>query len=303
MWVSLAFLSALLLGFYDASKKRSLKDNAVIPVLLLNTLFSSLIFLPYILDAHLDFGWFGAKFVQDAYGYDVGVREHLLVALKACITLSSWLCGYYAIKHLPLTIVGPVNAMRPVAVLVGAVLLFGERLNLWQWGGVLVTIVSLYLLSRAGRMESIDFRRNRYVWALFVAMLLGAVSGLYDKFLISTCDIGRIFVQSWFSIYQFAIMSIIALVIWFPRRSIERFHWSWAIPLISIFVSAADLCYYAALEEEGSMIAVVSMIRRSSVIVTFLCGALLFGERNLRTKAVDLVLILIGMVLLAIGSK
>ena len=228
--------------------------------------------------------------------------DHLYVATKAAITLSSWLCGYYAIKHLPLTIVGPVNATRPVVVLVGAMLLFGERLNLWQWGGVLLTILSLYLLSRAGRKEDISFRHSRHVWALFAAMLLGAVSGLYDKYIISGVGLMPSFVQSWFSVYQLLMMTIIVAIMWLPKRSREHFHWSWAIPLISIFVSCADLCYYNALDDANSMIAVVSMIRRSSVVVTFACGALLFGERNLKTKALDLALILIGMVLLAIGS-
>lgn len=302
MWVGAAFISALLLGLYDVAKKRSLAGNAVIPVLLLNTLFSSLLLLPYILDAHIDIGLFDEQFLMEDYGYDNGLREHLLVVLKAAITLSSWLCGYYAIKHLPLTIVGPVNATRPVMVLIGAFVLFGERLNLLQWGGVLLTIVSLYLLSRAGRRESIDFRSNRYVWALFAAMLLGAVSGLYDKFLIAKCDIGPIFVQSWFGIYQFAMMCIIAAVMWLPRHAAEPFCWRWTMPLISIFVTLADFCYYHALDSEGAMIAVVAMVRRSSVIVTFLCGALLFGERNLKAKALDLVLILVGMVLLALGS-
>jgi transporter family protein len=51
MWVSLAFLSALMLGFYDVAKKHSLKNNAVLPVLWLNTLFSSIIFLPALLDS------------------------------------------------------------------------------------------------------------------------------------------------------------------------------------------------------------------------------------------------------------
>ncbi|MBO5733001.1 MAG: DMT family transporter [Alistipes sp.] len=298
MWVGAAFLSALLLGLYDVAKKRSLAGNAVVVVLWLNTLFSTLIFLPLILGAELSVPIVGGE-LSIARGV---VTDHLLVALKAAITLSSWLCGYYAIKHLPLTIVGPVNATRPVVVLVGAMLLFGERLNLWQWGGVLLTLVSLYLLSRAGRRESIDFRSNRHVWALFAAMLLGAASGLYDKFLISTCGIAPLFVQSWFGLYQLVMMTLIAAVVWLPRRATEHFSWRWTIPLISIFVSCADFCYYHALDADGSMIAIVSMIRRSSVVVTFLCGALLFGERNLKAKAIDMVLILIGMVLLAIGS-
>lgn len=299
MWVGAAFLSALLLGLYDVAKKRSLAGNAVIVVLWLNTLFSTIIFLPLILGFEIPVSYLGA----DALCVDRGtLPDHLLVMLKAAITLSSWLCGYYAIKHLPLTIVGPVNATRPVVVLMGAMLLFGERLNLWQWSGVLLTLVSLYLLSLAGRRESIDFKSNRYVWSLFMAMLLGAASGLYDKFLISSCSLSPLFVQSWFGLYQLAMMTLITLFVWFPRRGEVSFVWRWSIPLISIFVSCADFCYYHALDAEGSMIAIVSMIRRSSVVVTFICGALLFGERNLKAKAVDMILILVGMVLLAIGS-
>lgn len=299
MWVGLAFLSALLLGLYDVAKKRSLGGNAVIPVLLLNTLFSTLLFLPIILSAECGLGWFANTSLECGTG---SLGEHGLVALKALITLSSWLCGYYAIKHLPLTIVGPVNATRPVVVLIGATLLFGERLNLWQWGGVLLTIVSLYLLSVAGRKENIDFKQSRHVWAMFAAMLLGAVSGLYDKYIISTHELDPTFVQGWFSTYQLVMMSVIAMIVWLPRRKAERFEWRWTIPLISLFVSCADFCYYHALDMEGSMIAIVSMIRRSSVVVTFACGALLFGERNLRTKLLDLILIIIGMILLALGS-
>lgn len=299
MWVGAAFISAFLLGLYDVAKKRSLGGNAVIPVLLLNTLFATLLFLPVILDAELGWGVFDGTVFESSRGT---VGDHLLVALKSAITLSSWLCGYYAIKHLPLTIVGPVNAMRPVVVLMGATLLFGERLNLWQWGGVLLTILSLYLLSRSGKRESIDFRSNRYVWALFLAMLLGAVSGLYDKYIISAHALHPLFVQSWFGVYQLAMMTIVACVSWLPRRGEERFVWRWTIPLITLFVSCADFFYYHALDCEGAMIAVVSMIRRSSVIVTFVCGVLLFGERNVRSKVVDLILILIAMVLLAIGS-
>ena len=299
MWVGAALLSALLLGLYDVAKKRSLSGNAVVVVLLLNTLFSTILFAPVILDAEFGLGLFDGTALASTSGT---LGDHALVMLKAAITLSSWLCGYYAIKHLPLTIVGPVNATRPVVVLVGALLFFGEELNLWQWGGVLMTIVSLYLLSRAGSKESIDFRRNRHVWALFAAMLLGAVSGLYDKFIIANCSLHPLFVQSWFGLYQLIMMMVIAAVVWLPRRHVERFKWVWTIPLISLFVSCADFCYYHALDDPDAMIAVVSMIRRGSVVVTFLSGALLFGERNLKAKALDLGLIIIGMVLLCIGS-
>ena len=298
MWVGVAFLSALMLGLYDVAKKRSLTGNAVVAVLWFNTLISSILFLPVVLDSEFSLGVLAGSSLNYL---PTDLFSHLLVAIKAVITLSSWICGYYAMKHLPLTIVGPVNATRPVVVLVGAVLIFGERLNVWQWSGVLLTIASLYLLSLTSKKETVSFS-SRHAVAMFMAMLLGAVSGLFDKYIISEHSLDPMFVQSWFSIYQLAIMSIILLVIWYPRRKVDKFHWTWAIPLISIFVSLADYCYYHAIDMDGSMIAVISMVRRFSVVVSFVCAAIIFGEKNLKSKALDMVLILIGMLLLAIGS-
>lgn len=299
MWLSLAFLSAALLGLYDAAKKQSLTGNAVLPVLLLNTLFSTLIFLPMILSSALDAGWFEGTILHAPQG---DLEAHALVALKAVIVLTSWIFGYFGIKHLPLTIVGPINATRPVMVLVGALLFFGERLNLYQWIGVLLALFSLFLLSRSSKREGVDFTHN--LWILFVALsaVTGALSGLYDKFIMGRLE--PVFVQSWYNLYQLLIMTVIVALLWWPKRKkTTPFRWSWAIPLISIFLSAADFAYFYALSEADSMISVVSMIRRGSVIISFLCGALLFHERNLKAKALDLVLILIGMIFLWIGSR
>lgn len=298
MWLSLAFLSAALLGLYDVAKKRSLTGNAVLPVLLLNTLFSSLIFLPTILSAEFGLGWFDATPLASAPGT---AQAHLLVLVKSSIVLVSWIFGYFGMKHLPITIVGPINATRPVLVLLGALFLFGERLNAWQWTGVLLALASLVLLSRSGRREGVDFRHNIWILCLAVAAVTGAASGLYDKYIMSRLDAA--FVQSWYNFYQLGMMTVVTALLWWPRRRESPFHWCWSIPLISIFLSAADFAYFCALREEGALIAVVSMVRRGSVIVSFLCGALLFHERNLRSKAVDLALILVGMFFLWLGSR
>lgn len=162
MWLALAFLSALLLGFYDVFKKQSLDGNAVLPVLLLNTLFSSLIFLPFILLS----AWMPEQMAAHPLIYvpAAGWEVHRLILLKSLIVLSSWMLGYFGLKHLPITIVGPINATRPVMVLVGAMLIFGERLNLWQWIGVILAAVSFLMLSRSGRKEGIDFKHNRWIF-------------------------------------------------------------------------------------------------------------------------------------------
>lgn len=289
MWWALAFLSALLLGFYDSFKKASLKENAVIPVLFLNTLFSSLILLPFAIRTGFG-GW--------------AVQKYIL--LKSCIVLSSWLSGYYAMKHLPLTIVGPVNATRPVLVLVGAMILFGERLNLYQWTGVILAVISFLLLSRSGRKEGIDFRTDRWVWCLILSAITGAISGLYDRFLMAPSGAGldRIQVLAWYNIYQCGMMAAMAALIWFPRRNEGTpFRWRWTIPCISLFLCGADYVYMTALSDPDALVSVVSMIRRGSVVVSFLFGALAFKEKNLRSKAFDLALVLLGMVFLYLGSR
>lgn len=298
MWLLLAFCSAALLGFYDVFKKKSLAGNAVLPVLGLNTLFSSLIFLPFILISHFRPEWLQQTifFVPDA-GWEV----HRYILLKSVIVLSSWTFGYFGMKHLPLTIVGPINATRPVMTLVGALLIFGERLNLYQWIGVLLAIVSFFLLSRSGKKEGIDFQHNRWIWFVVLAALLGAVSGLYDKYLMGRFD--KMVVQSWYNVYQLFLMGSVLMFLWWPKRKTTTpFHWDWCIILISVFLSAADFVYFYSLSLDGSMISIVSMVRRSSVLVSFFFGAMIFREKNLKSKVIDLLLVLLGMIFLYIGS-
>ena len=260
-WLLLAFMSAALLGCYDSFKKEALKENAVIPVLFLNTLFSSLIFL-----------------------------------------LSSWVLGYFGMKHLPLTIVGPINATRPVMVLVGALLVFGERLNHWQWIGVMLAVLSFLLLSRSGK-------KDHWIWMIVGAAIFGAISGLYDKFLMAPVSSGgvgldRMLVQSWYNIYQCGMMLAMLLLLWWPKHNeTTPFHWHWSIIGVSIFLSTADFMYFYSLSLPDAMISIVSMVRRGSVIVSFLFGAIFFHEKNLKAKAFDLALVLLGMIFLYIGTN
>ena len=305
MWLILAFLSAALLGFYDSFKKKALQGNAVIPVLFLNTVFSSLIFAPFIVLSYSS-SVLDSSLVHVASG---GWECHKYILLKSCIVLSSWLAGYFGMKHLPLTIVGPINATRPVMVLVGALLVFGEQLNVWQWTGVMLAVVSFLMLSRSGKKEGIDFKHNKWIACIVVAAILGAVSGLYDKYLMASpadggVGLDKMMVQSWYNISQMIMMGIMLLVLWMPaRKHTTPFRWDWTIIGISLFLSAADFVYLYSLSLPGAMISIVSMVRRGSVIVSFLFGAIFFHEKNLKSKAVDLALVLLGMLFLYFGTK
>ena len=223
--------------------------------------------------------------------------------------LSSWIFGYFGMKHLPLTIVGPINATRPVMVLIGALLVFGERLNLYQWIGVLLAVASFFLLGRSGKKEGIDFKHDRWIYFVVLSAVLGAVSGLYDKYLMAPQGAGgvgidRMMVQSWYNLYQCAFMGVMLVLFWWPQRHRSTpFHWHWSIAFISIFLSAADFIYFYALSLPDAMISIVSMIRRGSVVVSFLIGAAVFHEKNLGSKFVDLALVLLGMLFLYFGTN
>lgn len=299
MWLALAFVSAFFLGCYDICKKTSVRENAVIPVLFLNTFFCSLLLFPLFLISK-----YSPSTVSDTIFYmpEVSLETHGYIFVKSIIVLSSWILGYFAIKHLPLTITGPINATRPVMTLVGAMLLFGERLNLYQWIGVLLTIVSFFLLSTSGKKEGIRFSNNKWIIFLFLATMIGALSGLYDKFLMQRFSSTA--VQFWFNSYQCILMLIIMLILWYPRRKNNTpFSWKWSIIGVSLFLTIADFVYFYALTDPDAMISIVSMVRRSSVLVSFAGGVLIFHEKNLKAKAIDLVLIIIGMFFLYLGTK
>ena len=294
-----------MLGCYDSFKKQALKENAVIPVLFLNTLFSSLIFLPFIVISGTTDYLNDTIFLTASGGWEM----HKYIVLKALIVLSSWILGYFGMKHLPLTIVGPINATRPVMVLVGALLVFGERLNVWQWIGVMLAVASFLMLSRSGKKEGIDFKHDHWIYMIVGAAALGAVSGLYDKYLMAPVESGgvgldRMMVQSWYNIYQCLMMGAMLMLLWWPKyEETTPFHWSWSIVGVSVFLSTADFMYFYSLSLPEAMISIVSMIRRGSVIVSFMFGAMFFHEKNLKAKAVDLALVLLGMLFLYIGSR
>lgn len=292
MWIILAFISAFCLGVYDIFKKISLTGNNVLMVLLLNTVFGTLFMSPVII----------GDLAHGCIGLDGTMQGHLLIIIKAMIVLSSWTLGYFAIKHLPLTIQGPINATRPVVVLVGALLIFGERLNAVQWIGILLGFASLYFISRIGAKEGFSLKHSKWLWLSVGAMLLGAISALYDKFLLQRFE--PLEVQAWYSLYQCIIMSAIVFTLQpVGKGGAAAFHWTWAIPCISLFLTTSDLTYFYSLSFSDSMVSIVSMIRRSSVMVSFFYGVIWLHERNVKSKLIDLGVLLVSLLLLVIGSQ
>lgn len=293
MWIFLTLASALVLGVYDIFKKHAVHGNAVLPTLLFSTLSGGIGFSLYLT---MIGGWEAAIVDRTVFS---------LVVLKALLVAGSWYCAYTALRDLPVTIGAPIRASSPVWTLLGALILFREAPTWAQWLGLAVVAAGHWLLSRAGRHEGIDFRRHRGVWLMMLATFLGAASSLYDKYLLQTRAIPCNTVQFWFAA-DLVVCFLIALAIsraWPRRKPPHPFHWRWSIPLAGLALVVADQAYFQAVHTEGVLISVVSMLRRSSILVTFVMGALVFKDTNLRRKGWAVLVLLAGILLLCLTPE
>ena len=306
MWTVLAFVSALCLGFYDISKKIALRENRVVDVLTISVCVSSLFLsIPLIFSRLCPEMMLGTHF----YVPSLDGTAHAYTILKSIIVLSSWFFGYISLKHLPISVVSPMQATRPMWTLVGALLLFNERLNGWQWVGILLAIGSIFVFSFRRKTISNALSTNTnnkyYYICLAFAIISGACSGLYDKYLMRQYDHNA--VQVYYTFYQ-AIMMLIAWAI-FNRKNI-KFQTSnlrfikriGVIVLISLFLIVSDNVYMLALRDPDSMIAVVSTIRRGGAVIGFAYGLLFLKEPDPVRKLCCMGGILAGLICLAMGS-
>ncbi len=297
-WFVLALISAFCLGLYDVLRKYSLRNNAVLPILMVSTLTSGLILCPMwimSITGHIS---------TDSWAYvpQISGRAHLLLMAKAAIVLTSWIFVYYGMKNLPLSIVAPIRATAPIWTLMGALIIFSERPNGIQWIGLLVTFLFFFLFSIAGKREGIKFATNKWVWSVIIGTLIGAGSALFDKHIISLAHIPRMSVLFFYSVYQFIMTIPLLFAIWWPTRKSEPFVWNQSIPLIGIVIVAADFFYYGALSDTDSMISLISPIRRSNSIISFLLAALIFHEHNMLRKGLCLIGIMAGVGIIIWGS-
>ncbi len=321
MWTILAFISALCLGFYDVSKKVALRDNKVVDVLTLSICVSAVILsVPLLLSRCCPEVMTGTLF----YVPTMNLKAHLFTLLKSAIVLSSWVFGFISLKHLPISVVSPLQATRPMWTLIGALLLFGERLNGWQWAGVVLAIGSIFVYSFRNRKE---IRRKqvdrRYYISLVLAILIGACSGLYDKYLMRRYDHNA--VQVYYTLYQAVMMIIVWWAMWGKEHRAHRraaakagdsssiFHKPLylasianksllSIVMISVFLVISDNVYMLALSYPDSMIAVVSTIRRGGTVIGFAYGLLFLKETDPWHKILCMIGICAGLLCLAVGS-
>lgn len=279
MWVLLAVFSAILLGTYDVAKKQALRKNGTFAVLLVATALSTLFVSPFL---------------------RIGPAEdHLKLALKAVLVTASWVSGMEGLKRLPLTTVSTIKGSRPVFVVLFSIILFGERLNWMQWLGIAIVLGALYMLGFTSRRDaSAQVRKTGFIW-MGISVLTGVASALYDKYIMKGME--PMFVQSWTNLFITVILALCVLVKRLQARS-DKFRWDWTLVLVAVLITGADALYFFALKQPDALLSIISVVRRASVLVTFVLGAIIFHEGNIRAKGLNMLLMAAGVVLLLIGS-
>lgn len=291
MWITLVVISAVILGIYEICNKHAVHQNAVMPPLFLGTASGTLVVVLALL----------AKGQLGFYA-DVGWVVWLQILLKSGIVTCSWICGYYAMRSLPISIASPIASTQPAWVLVGALLVFSERLTALQWVGIGVIFSGYYFFSMAGKQEGIHFQKHKGIPLIFAATMLGGVSGLYDKYLLQPQHLAPMSVQLWFQVNLVLLIG----AAWLIQRGLglarSPFVWRWSIPIMGLMLSASDWCYFTALSDPHAKISIISAMRRSNCVISFVIGGLLFQDQNKRRKAAALVFVILGVILLCLAN-
>ena len=289
-WTAWILLSSFFLALYDLAKKAGVRDNAVLPVLLCSTCCGCAAFIAGISVC----GKLPAVFAS-ASG-----QVLLLAAIKSVIVATSWVFTFYALRTLPITIATPIRASAPALVFIAAFFLYGEIPSWIQAIGMLAVFGGYFVFSWAGKHEGIDFFRNKAVWSAIAGAGFSALSSIWDKYVFQVRAMPVETVQFFFQVGLVCVYALILSGQRLLKLPHDRFEFRFTIPFVGILLAAADWLYFKGLAVPEAPISVGSLLRRFSVVITFVLGARFFHETNLRRKALALAAILVGVILLCI---
>ncbi|MBQ2978001.1 MAG: EamA family transporter [Clostridia bacterium] len=281
-WVWLVLVFGVLRGVRELMKKKAIEKSSVMDVLFFYTLISFLLVVP---DA------------KNAMG--LTPVQLSLTALKAFVIFIAWMCGFYALERMPVSLYGVLDLSRMLFSTLLGVIFVGETMALPQIIGLILVSSGLVLL-KAKKKKSPLQEENVSGKLLIMALaccLLNSVSGTMDKILMR--DMLSSQLQFWYMLF---------LVLWYGLFMLVKkipFHWKESLKnpwiwLLSILFVIGDRALFIANSMEGSRITVMTLIKQSGCIVTIIGGRIFFHEKNTLYKLICAGIILAGIVIAVI---
>lgn len=278
MWIIYIIIYSILKGARDLIKKKALQRSSATEVLVLYTCAAFLLTIP---DAP---GAFRADF-----------SAMPLVVLKAAILFAAYLCAFHAIKALPISLYGVVDLSRMMFSILLGVVFLQEVMGPWQVVGMLLVAAGILLLKVPAKNSTPQqTAKKTFVFLTFFQSFLNACSGVLDKVITRTMSPGQL--QFWFMLFLAGFYVIYAVItkVKINWKTAFSNYWIWIMAVIYII---ADKFLFMANGIEESQVVLMTLLKRSGVMVTILGGKLFFGEKRVGYKLLCAAIVLCGIML------
>lgn len=282
-WLWMVIISGILLGFWDITKKQAFKKNSIVSVLAFYSLFCFI-------------------FVSFEFSNAINLTgdKILVIFIKTIIIFLSWVLGFTAIKHLPISIVTPFDTVNPLFTIIFGIVILGESLGLLQGVGILIMLVSYYFIGKVGSKEITNVFKNKYFYFMIGSAILSAVSAIIDKIALRSINPGQM--QFWFCLFMSIFNMAVLLYTKLKSENKISIKLDYNIPLMSLLLIIADRIYFNAVNIPSSQISVIIPLRKISIFISVIVGGLIFKEENLKQKFWCICLLILGIALVFAGK-
>lgn len=288
MWIALVAFYGFAKGVRETIKKKALKTNSVLEVLVVYTVISFIFCIP-----------------QAPQATGLTANQYLAIALKAFFVFLAWICGFKALRGLPISIYGVIDLSGVVFSTLLGVIVLKESLNLYQILGLDIVLTGFLLLRLRKRSTNTIEEKSRtekmglMVLLAFGCCLFNSLSGLMDKILMKNLNSSQM--QFFFMLFL-VLYYVIYILITHTKISLSVLKNVWVYVMAILFV-AGDKALFMANADPGSRVTVMTLIKQVGTLVAIISGRIVFKEKDVFYRLMCASVILCGIVLGVLGSQ
>ncbi|MBP5462696.1 MAG: EamA family transporter, partial [Lachnospiraceae bacterium] len=306
VWISCVLLYGVLKGAREIFKKKAMVKSTVIEVLVLYTVLSLVIVIATTA-AEIAVGDTGAR----EYLFGLRAGQYAAIAVKSFVIFVAWICGFRALRRMPVSVYGILDMARVVFSAMLGILVLGERPSVWQCAGIALVCLGLFLLrfvkEDAAQEDAKEKKEEQqlppprhktsfYVFLAMVSCFLNAVSGNMDKVLMGEDNLSSGQLQLWYMVFLvvFYVLYVLARKIRLNVRGMLKNPWIWGLSILFVI---ADRALFIANGYAESRVIVMTVLKQACTIVTILGGWLVFREKKIVQKLLCAAVVITGIVL------
>lgn len=225
-------------------------------------------------------------------------RRGVLLALGSGIVSAIGNIAYYsALGEAKAATVIPLTALYPVVTVILAVPLLKERVNAWQWFGIVVSLSAIYLFNVPAESGVEQGITSRWMLLPFAAIVLWGVAALMQK--AATNDVSGRESAIWFLVAFLPMAAILAVFDPLPSN-IPASTW-WLSAALGFALAFGNLTILLAFASGGKASIIVPLAGLYPV-VSIPIALVVLGDRIGWRESCGILLALAAVVLLSIQS-